>query len=107
MNNPIPRRHQNILIVFKNKMLGLIARNCISNSLRIFLYRLSGVKIGRNVFIGIETFLDDQFPHLISIGDNVVIAFRVTLVVHDMKKVVNPITIKKNSYVNSVQINYK
>jgi len=99
MNKPIPRRHQNIVKVFKNKILGLLARNCISNSLRIFLYRLSGVKIGKNVFIGIETFLDDQFPHLISISDNTVIAFRAILVVHDMRNTINPITIKKNSYV--------
>ncbi|MBI2138834.1 hypothetical protein HYU13_04545 [Candidatus Woesearchaeota archaeon] len=77
----------------------LIARYCISNSLRIFLYRLAGVKIGKNVFIGIETFLDDQFPHLISIEDNVVISFRAILVVHDMKRVVRPITIRKNSYI--------
>lgn len=99
MNKPIVRKHQNVIRVLKNKITCLIARYCISNSLRIFLYRLAGVKIGKNVFIGIETFLDDQFPHLISIEDNVVISFRAILVVHDMKRVVRPITIRKNSYI--------
>jgi acetyltransferase-like isoleucine patch superfamily enzyme len=42
-----------------------------------------GVRIGRHVFVGLDTWLDDQFPELITIEDDVTISFRVTVVVHD------------------------
>ena len=42
-----------------------------------------GIHIGRNVFIGLDTYLDCQFPELITIEDDVTISFRVTVVVHD------------------------
>lgn len=65
------------------KVLHIAARFCIHGGLRNQLYRWMGVGIGRNVFIGLDTYLDDQFPELISIGDDVTISFRVTVVVHD------------------------
>lgn len=42
-----------------------------------------GIDLGRHVYVGTETWLDDQFPELIRIKDEVVISFRVTVVVHD------------------------
>ncbi|MBS3112488.1 acyltransferase [Candidatus Woesearchaeota archaeon] len=98
MHAPIRRYHQNILKVLRNKLLHLIARNTISNRLRIFLFRLSGAKIAKSSFIGIETFLDDQFPQYIKIGKGCVLSFRVNLVVHDMSGYLKPITFKRNSY---------
>ncbi len=92
---------KNIVRIFINKILNLIARNCIFNSLRIFLYRLQGVKIGRNVFIGIDCFIDDQFPHLIKIEDNVTISFRTTLTVHGHHNKVSAIRVKKNAWVGT------
>jgi len=35
------------------------------------------------VFVGLDTWLDDQFPELIRIEDDVTISFRVMVVVHD------------------------
>jgi acetyltransferase-like isoleucine patch superfamily enzyme len=99
MNEPIKRKHQNGLLVFRNKVLHLLARHTISNSLRIMLFRLSGCHIAKNVFIGIETFLDDQFPKLITIEEGCVLSFRVNLVVHDMSGYNKPITVKRNSYI--------
>lgn len=98
MHKPIKRKHQNVLKVLRNKILHLIARHTISNGIRIFLFRLSGCKIAKNVFIGIETFLDDQFPQYIKIEEGCVLSFRVNLVVHDMSGFNRPITFKKNSY---------
>ena len=92
---------KNIIIIFINKILNLIARNCIFNSVRIFLYRLQGVKIGKNVFIGIDVFIDDQFPHLIKIEDNVTISFRAILTVHGHHNKVSAIRIKKNSWIGT------
>jgi len=45
-----------------------------------------GVHIGRNVFIGLDTYLDCQFPELITIEDDVTVSFRVMVVVHDDAK---------------------
>jgi heptaprenylglycerol acetyltransferase len=49
-------------------------------NLRIFLHRLRGVKIGHNVFIGDDVYLDEDYPHCVEIQDNVVIAARCSII---------------------------
>ena len=68
---------------FWQKSLHILARFCIPPGLRLTLYRMMGVSIGRHVFVGLDTWLDDQFPELIHIEDGAVLSFRVTVVVHD------------------------
>lgn len=68
---------------FVQKLLHQWARGCIHPGLRLALYRAMGVSIGRHVFVGLDTWLDCQFPELIVIEDDVTISFRVTVVVHD------------------------
>lgn len=68
---------------FVQKQLHQFARVCIHPGLRLALYRMMGVSIGRHVFVGLDTWLDCQFPELIRIEDDVTISFRVTVVVHD------------------------
>jgi len=72
-----------LLRVYVQKRLHQLARRCIVTPLRLWLYRRMGVAIGRGVFVGLDTWLDCQFPELIRIDDDVTIAFRVTVVVHD------------------------
>ena len=74
---------RSLLRTYLQKRLHLWARRCIVPSLRLRLYRGMGVNIGRNVFVGLDTYLDCQFPELITIEDDVTISFRVTVVVHD------------------------
>jgi acetyltransferase-like isoleucine patch superfamily enzyme len=69
--------------VLVQKLLHQAARGCIPGGLRLALYRAMGVRIGRHVFVGLDTWLDDQFPELITLEDDVVISFRVMVVVHD------------------------
>lgn len=69
--------------IFWQKQLHQLARACIPPGPRVALYRAMGISIGRHVFIGLDTWLDDQFPELIRIEDDVTISFRVTVVVHD------------------------
>ncbi len=69
--------------LFWQKAVHILARFCIPGGLRMALYRWMGVAMGRHVYVGMETWLDDQFPELIQIEDDVVISFRVTVVVHD------------------------
>lgn len=72
-----------LLRVLWQKQLHMIARATIPPDLRIQLYRWMGVHVGRHCFVGLDTWLDDQFPELIEIEDDVTISFRVTVIVHD------------------------
>src|SRR5262245_56025720 len=74
---------RSLLRTYCQKRLHLWARRCVASGLRLWLYRRMGVHIGRNVFVGLDTYLDCQFPELITIEDDVTISFRVTVVVHD------------------------
>ena len=74
---------RSLLRVYLQKRLHIWARRCIITDLRLWLYRRMGVRIGRNVFVGLDTYLDCQFPELIQIDDDVTVSFRVTIVVHD------------------------
>ena len=84
------------------KVLLTLARFTFGPSLRNALYRMTGVKIGKNTFIGRDCWLDDSFPELITIEDSVIISFRVIIVAHDrFKKTVAPIIIKKNAFIGA------
>jgi acetyltransferase-like isoleucine patch superfamily enzyme len=72
--------------IFWQKQLHILARVTILASLRHAMYRGMGVRMGRHVFVGLDTWLDDQFPELIVLEDDVTISFRVTVVVHDDAK---------------------
>ncbi|TMQ57017.1 MAG: acyltransferase [Candidatus Eisenbacteria bacterium] len=77
--------------ILLQKLLHQWARGCIPAFLRLRLYRAMGVAIGGNVFVGLDTWLDDQFPELIEIEDDVTISFRVTVVVHDDARRMNAV----------------
>jgi acetyltransferase-like isoleucine patch superfamily enzyme len=74
---------RSLLRTYVQKKLHQSARRTVLPGLRLALYRAMGVAIGRHVFVGLDTWLDDQFPELIAIEDEVTISFRVTVVVHD------------------------
>ena len=103
MNPMMERRlaNKDMATVALNKLLNLVARNCISNGLRIFLYRLQGMRIGNGVFIGIDSFLDDQFPHLITIEDHVTLSFRVSIAAHGHHNKVAAVRIRKNAWIGT------
>jgi len=82
------------------KTCQLLARYVFSNSLRISLYRMMGMKIGRNVFIGHDCYFDSDYAELITIEDGAMVSFRVIIVAHDsVREIVSPIVIKKKSRV--------
>lgn len=96
-------RHARIgfLKVGLNKCLNILSRFMIVPGIRNFLYRIMGVNLGKNVFIGLDSYFDDQFPELITIREGATISFRVVIVAHDDsgEKTVNPISIGRNVYV--------
>ncbi len=60
----------------------VVAPNCVFNTIRIFLYRLCGFKIGKHVFIGMRCYLDDMCYKLLTIGDHVTISYGVYFACH-------------------------
>ena len=40
-----------------------VASNCPFNTIRIFLYKFCGFKIGKHVFIGMHSYMDDMFSN--------------------------------------------
>jgi acetyltransferase-like isoleucine patch superfamily enzyme len=57
----------------------------INTSLRKFLFRLGGIKIGSGGFVGMGGWFEDLYTHRVHIGDNVTMSFGVTLVAHGPK----------------------
>lgn len=104
---------RSLLRVLWQKLLHQQARTCIPPELRLMLYRWMGISIGRHCFVGLDTWLDDQFPELIVIEDDVTISFRVTVIVHDDAKrmdrtqagagngTVAPVVLKRGCYLGA------
>lgn len=51
-------------------------------TLRPWLHRLCGAKIGKNVWIGQLVYIDDLHPNALSIGDNSTIGIRTSIFTH-------------------------
>lgn len=62
-----------------------------------------GVKVDPKVqFIGLETYIDDVFPELITIGSGVVISMRCTILAHDdASHTVAPVDVGNNSFIGA------
>ena len=66
-----------------NRLLHFLARHGPgSTSLRPLLHRLRGVKVGRDVFIGDEVYLENEYPEAVEIQDGVQISVRAIIMAH-------------------------
>ncbi len=68
----------------KNKILNIVVRFTLIPRLRIAMYRWMGVRIGRDCYIGTDCLFDDETPELLTIEDFVGIAYRVTILTHEL-----------------------
>ena len=75
------------------------AANCPFNCIRILIYRLCGFRIGKKVFIGMKTYLDDMCFDLMTIGNHVTISYCVYFACHGKKQGHYPITIEDGVYI--------
>jgi acetyltransferase-like isoleucine patch superfamily enzyme len=67
----------------KNRILQELARILPgARSVRVWLHRWRGVKLGRRVWVGYDCILETSRPELINIGDDVIISVRSLLVAH-------------------------
>lgn len=66
-----------------NRVLHRMARVLPGGfSLRPFLHRLRGVKVGRDVWIGEDVYIDEDHPEAVEIQEGVAVATRCTLIAH-------------------------
>lgn len=76
-----------------------VAPSCPFNCIRIWLYRLCGFQIGKNVFIGMHCYLDDMCYDLIKIGNDVTISYGVYFACHGKNQDHYPIVVDDGAYV--------
>jgi len=79
-NRPVPK---SLVKRCLNRVLNVVARVAPgSKSLRPFLHRVRGVKIGRDVFIGDDVFIDGEYPEMVEIHDGAAISMRAMIIAH-------------------------
>ncbi|MBI9032100.1 acyltransferase [bacterium] len=71
-----------IIVRFFQVILGLLSYNVFPSKVRIFLFRLMGVKIGKNTFIGVHVTIDSSYPKHVIIGNNCGIATGTVILAH-------------------------
>ncbi|VVB58413.1 2,3,4,5-tetrahydropyridine-2,6-dicarboxylate N-acetyltransferase [Candidatus Anstonella stagnisolia] len=76
-------RARNPLKLVFNFLIVQICRYLPSVSLKNFLYRTLGMKIGKNAAFAFGATCDFFFPELIEIGENCIIGFNATILTHE------------------------
>jgi len=67
----------------KNRLLQLIALYIPgAKTLRVWLHRMRGVKMGKHIFIGTGAIIETGFPELVTLGNNVEIGIRSVIIAH-------------------------
>ncbi len=74
---------KNPLRVSFNFIVIYLCRFLPSLELKNFFYRLIGMKVGKDVSVGLMAMFDIFFPELIEIGDNTVIGYDATILAHE------------------------
>jgi acetyltransferase-like isoleucine patch superfamily enzyme/acyl carrier protein len=86
-----------------NRTLHLLCRLLPgATSLRPFLHRMRGVRIGKNVWIGDDVYLENEYPECVEIQDGANIGLRTTIVAHTHGA--GKIVIGKNAFVGAGSI---
>lgn len=78
-------REANPFRVILNFLIIYLCRYLPFLPVKNFLYRLLGMQVGKNVSVGLMAMMDVLFPQLISIGDNSVIGYNVTILCHEFR----------------------
>lgn len=69
--------------VCRNFAIIFLCRFIPSLRLKNFLYRCVGMKVGKNVSVGLMAMFDVFFPQLITLGDNTIIGYNATILAHE------------------------
>ncbi len=74
---------KNPLRVAINYVVVALCRILPSLSLKRWLLRRIGVKVGKNVAFGLESTVDVFYPELVEIGDNTIIGYNTVILAHE------------------------
>ena len=90
--------------IFSRFLLSISFFAPFGYSLRPWLHRIRGVKMGKNVWIAKAVYLDELHPEDIEIGDNSIINYRTTVYTHSyfgpkQKKSSGKVIIGKDVYI--------
>ena len=81
-----------------------LARISPSLGLKLWLYRMMGIRVGSNVSVALEVTMDVFFPQLIEIGDNTIIGYNTTILCHEFlikEYVTGPVVIGRDVMVGA------
>ena len=97
----------------RSALLHTAAMYCPYTPMKRVLYRLRGARIGRGVDISGLVYMEESYPHLVTIEDEVDIGPGVMILTHDsswhnidsaIPIVTKPVTLKKNSYIGACAV---
>jgi len=80
-----PRERSQFFRAYVNNVLATHLPH-INTGMRMFLYRLSGVTVGKDSFVGMHAYMEDVNSQNVVIEDNVTCSFGVTFVGHGIKR---------------------
>lgn len=87
----------------KNRVLQQLAMFLPGGfKMRGALHRMRGVKMGQNVWIGQGAMIETAYPEEVTIGNNVIIGIRATILAHFQE--VTGVTIKDDVYVGACAV---
>lgn len=88
---------------FWRKLLGRFIPLWPGFRLRKRMLAWMGVQMSSEVkFVGLDTYIDDVFPELVTIGEGVVISMRCTILAHDdASHTVAPVHLGKKSFIGA------
>lgn len=76
-------RSRNLFVALFIRMLQLLARvSPGAMTLRVWLNRWRGVRLGKRVWIGYDSIIETSYPDLVEIQDDVTISIRATIIAH-------------------------
>lgn len=93
-----PQRVHPLRVVW-NFICIYLAKYSPSLRLKVFLYRLTGMRVGNHVSIGLAVVFDIFYPQLISIADNTIIGYNSVVLAHEFlidEWRIGPVEIGKN-----------
>jgi maltose O-acetyltransferase len=104
-------RKSRLRLIYQAFVLNL-ARIMLPTRLRIALYRAMGAQIGKDVYIGVDTYLDERYPELITFEEDSGPSARATFIAHgeaydeagNRIRFVAPIVVKPSAWVGSHSI---
>lgn len=76
-------RAQNPIRIVWNFIFVWLARFCPFHRVKVWMFRLIGMKIGSHNSIGFHVMMDIFFPELIEMGDNNIIGYDTLLLTHE------------------------